>query len=153
MTINYRTATVEDLAALRSFEQGVIRAERPYNSSIRPDPVSYYDIAELIQGEDSVVMVADVDGRIVASGYGLIRDSRPYFDHKVHTYLGFMYVIPDFRGLGINKEIIRCLSDWSKARGIQYLYLDVYAENTNAIKAYEKVGFESSIINMKKKLW
>ena len=160
MNIVYREATLEDLDVLKTFEQGVIAAERPFNSSIMPDPVTYYDIAQLIESEDSVIVVAVCENSvnevlnesIVASGYAMIRPSRPYFDHKFHAYLGFMYVHPDFRGVGINQEIIAYLSEWSQRKGMKYAYLDVYAENTGAIRAYEKAGFEPSIVNMKLKL-
>jgi ribosomal protein S18 acetylase RimI-like enzyme len=152
MSIIYREACLKDLSALQVFEQGVIRAERPYNPSIKPDPVSYYDIGQLIEGEHSVVIVAEANTQIVASGYGLIRNSSPYIDHPQHAYLGFMYVTPQWRGKGINQNIIDHLGHWSRQRGIDYLYLDVYEGNEAAIKAYEKVGFEASIIKMKKKL-
>ncbi|MCE2027823.1 GNAT family N-acetyltransferase [Sessilibacter corallicola] len=152
MATIYRQADLADLPTLLEFEQGVIEAERPYNTSIMDSPVTYYDIAELIRNDDSVVVVAQAGERIVASGYALIRESRPYFDHKLHAYLGFMYVHPEFRGMGINQKIIEELTQWSKAKGIEYAYLDVYSGNDAAIKAYEKAGFESSIINMKMKL-
>jgi ribosomal protein S18 acetylase RimI-like enzyme len=60
-----------------------------------------------------------------------------------------MYVTPDFRGRGINREITEKLIAWSRSRGVTDLYLDVYSENTSAIKAYEKVGFKPSIVEMK----
>ena len=60
-----------------------------------------------------------------------------------------MYVSPEYRGLGINKHIIDRLIDWSKQQGVMDFYLDVYAENEAAIRAYEKVGFAKSMIEMK----
>jgi GNAT superfamily N-acetyltransferase len=60
-----------------------------------------------------------------------------------------MYVEPDYRGLGINKLIIDNLIDWSKQQGIFDLYLDVYDGNDTAIRAYEKVGFSKSLVEMK----
>jgi ribosomal protein S18 acetylase RimI-like enzyme len=60
-----------------------------------------------------------------------------------------MYVSPDFRGKGINKALVGHLISWSKNKGAQAVYLDVYSENASAIKAYEKVGFEPSLLEMK----
>jgi hypothetical protein len=41
---------------------------------------------------------------------------------------------------------------WSKEQGIFDLYLDVYAENEAAVKAYEKAGFSKSLVQIKIKL-
>jgi GNAT superfamily N-acetyltransferase len=60
-----------------------------------------------------------------------------------------MYVEPEYRGFGINKLIIENLIDWSKEQGVFDLYLDVYDGNHAAIRAYEKVGFIKSLVEMK----
>ena len=60
-----------------------------------------------------------------------------------------MYVAPDRRGLGINGMIIENLINWSKEKGVFDLYLDVYDGNDAAIRAYEKVGFTKSLVEMK----
>ena len=60
-----------------------------------------------------------------------------------------MYVDPAFRGKGINKLILNSLKSWSKAKNVNHLYLDVYASNQTAIRAYEKAGFESNLIEMR----
>jgi GNAT superfamily N-acetyltransferase len=59
-----------------------------------------------------------------------------------------MYVMPDYRGKGINGKLIDGLIDWSKNKGLQEVQLDVYFENTNALKAYHKKGFQPSLLNM-----
>ena len=59
-----RTATQVDLPTLLAFEQGIITAERPYDKTLKPDPISYYDISELIASNDAEVAVAVADGAI-----------------------------------------------------------------------------------------
>ena len=90
-----------------------------------------------------------MNGQIIGTGYAKIRASKKSLKHTKHSYLGFMYVAPTHRGLGINKLIMDRLIDWSKKEGIHDFYLDVYAENDSAIKAYEKVGFVKSVVEMK----
>ena len=41
-----RSATLDDLPALKECEQGIIAAERPYDHTLKPDPISYYDLGE-----------------------------------------------------------------------------------------------------------
>ncbi len=86
---------------------------------------------------------------IIGSGYARIENAKPYLQHQQHAYLGFMYVDPNHRGKGINKEIIAALSNWCFLQNITELRLDVYENNEAAIKAYEKVGFAKHMIAMR----
>lgn len=147
--VTIREANEEDVPRLRTMEQGVVEAERPYNSLLRAGPVNYYDIGALIASDKSMVLVADHVGQVVGSGYATLKESLPYLKHERHSYLGFMYVDPNFRGQGVIQQILDGLVDWSRGRGINDFYLDVYAGNVAAIKAYEKYGFRSNLIEMK----
>ena len=147
--IRLRLATLEDLAILREFEQQIIKEEQPYNDVIKSSGASYYDLAKLINDKHACVQVAVSGDRIVASGYAQIRPSKQAFTHDHHGYLGFMYVLPEFRGRRINKMIVDFLINWCKGRGVNHIYLDVYALNAPAIRAYEKAGFTSSLVEMK----
>lgn len=144
-----RAAVQSDLPILKGFEQGIIATERPLNSSLKTDDICYYDIGALIEAENSVVMVADDNGQIVGSGYARIKESKAHLVHDFHAYLGFMYVAPTHRGQGINQLVIQSLIEWGKNQGMQDFYLEAYAENHSAIKAYQKLGFRSSLVEMK----
>ena len=147
--ITIRQADIKDLPILLNFEQELIRAERPFDVTIRPDPVSYYDIKEYVLSKDVEVVVAVDKDRIVGSGYALTKKARPYLDHNEYAYLGFMYTLPAYRGKGINQMIISHLIKWSKKRGLNEIRLTVYGENIPAVKAYEKAGFRSHITEMR----
>lgn len=144
-----RVADIDDLAQLLELEQSVVDAERPYNASLKKGTVFYYDIEKLILCPDSHLLVIEVEGEIVATGYAQIRGSKLSLEHTKHAYLGFMYVSPSYRGQGLNSKLIKALIGWSKSLGIFDFYLDVYAENDSAIKAYEKVGFKPELLEMK----
>ena len=60
-----------------------------------------------------------------------------------------MYTDIEHRGLGINAKVIDYLKDWSVSKNIFELRLDVYNDNSSAIKAYEKTGFKKHLINMR----
>ena len=145
-----RSATLEDLDTLLKFEQALIEAERPFDPTIRKGHIHYYDIRELIESADSeVVVVVDDSDQILASGYALIKKARQYLDHEYYTYLGFMYTLPDFRGQGLNRMVIAALRKWSDSKGISEIRLTVYNGNAAAVKAYEKVGFQKHIVEMR----
>ena len=144
-----RRATATDLPELLAFEQGVVEAERPYNSKIRADSVHYYDIAKLIVHEESLVLVAETAGQLVATGHATLKKSSDYYEHERHAYLGLMYVEPEYRGQGLIQEIIEELLAWARSQGIADFFLDVYAENGRAVQAYEKFGFRPHMLEMK----
>lgn len=149
--MNIRPAQPADIAELLRFEQGVISAERPFNSQIR-DQTHYYDLHALTQDDRSLLVVAEQAGALIASGYAQIRESKAHLQHDRHAYLGFMFVRPEYRGQGVNKAVLERLLAWSKDNGVVDCYLDVYAENTAAIRAYEKAGFAGSLLEMKLQL-
>src|ERR1700761_3909833 len=119
--IQIRPATIADLQTLLRFEQGVITAERPFDSTLKPDPLHYYDIPGMIASPDVQLLVAELVDHSVAgpatqkpailvgSGYARIEPSKPYNIHPLHAYLGFMYVHPDHRGKNVNTLIIEDL--------------------------------------------
>lgn len=149
MNIIVRKATLSDLPKLLEFEQGVIKAERPFDPQLKPDPITYYDLELLIDSEDAEVLVAVDDGNIIASGYALIKQSKPYLKSPRQSYLGFMFVDPDYRGQRINQLIVDGLIDWSRSKGVYEIILDVYDGNQAAIRAYEKAGFEKNLVQMR----
>lgn len=144
-----REARLEELPDLKAFEQEIIRYERSFAPQLKEDPITYYDIKELIQRDDAQVLVAVDGNKIIASGYVLVKKSEPYFRSEQYAYLGFMFVAPKYRGQGINGVINQNLIVWAKERGLSEIQLEVYASNDSAIRAYRKMGFQPNILNMR----
>lgn len=146
--ISVRRAVAEDLPQLLAFEQAIITAERPFDPCLADDPISYYDLSLLVEDPLTEVLVALDGSNLVSSGYVQIRDSKDYFTHSRHGYLGFMYTVPDYRGRGINKMILDNLKEWARKQGISHFKLTVYPDNAAAIKAYEKAGMRPNLLEM-----
>ena len=144
-----RKAVINDLDTLRVFEQGVIEAERPFDSTLKDGHIHYYNLEEMINVGYIELLVAEVNDRIIASGYARIEESKLFYKHTNYAYLGFMYVLPAYRGKGINNRIIEALQQWSLSQNINELRLEVYFDNLPAITAYEKAGFSKYIIQMR----
>ncbi|CAM1359363.1 Ribosomal protein S18 acetylase RimI [Tenacibaculum sediminilitoris] len=148
-TITIREARKEDLEILLGFEQGIIEAERPFDSSLKEGKISYYNLEEMIFAESVHLIVAVAEDEIVGSGYLRIEKSGSYRKNELNGYIGFMYVKPNFRGKRISSLILESLKGWAKSKELKELRLDVYNENLAAIKSYERFGFNKSLINMK----
>lgn len=144
-----RTALTEDLAVLLTFEQEIIEAERPFDSTIKEGEVHYYDLRQLIESPQAEVVVAEINQTIIGSGYAVIRTAQEYLKHNRYAYLGFMYVKPEYRGKGVNKAILEALKQWVIAQEITEIRLEVYEENTIAKNAYQKAGFKAHLLEMR----
>lgn len=146
-----RKATMNDLDTLLQFEQGIMAAERPFDPTLKPI-THYYDIPEMINADHIELLVAESNEQLIGCGYARIETSKHYLRHSQHSYLGFMYTDPAHRGKGVNKMIIESLQQWSIARNITEMRLEVYYQNDAALKAYEKVGFIRHMIEMRKEV-
>lgn len=147
-TIEFRTATINDLPDLLKFEQGIIEFERPFDSNLK-DNTTYYDLEAMMQSDNVKILVVQTSNTIVASGYAKIIDAKPYHKNPKYAYMGFMYVDPEYRGQGIIQTIIEDLKTWAKSKNIFEARLEVYSDNASAIKAYEKNGFKKHMVEMK----
>ena len=147
--VKIRKASLVDLEQLLGFEQDLIKAERPFDPTLKADPINYYDLKSLLTSPLAEVLVAEADNKVIASGYVRIDRSKPFLKHSTHAYLGFMYVLPEYRGQGINKQIMDALKDWAVSQNITEFSLEVYYDNISAIKAYEKIGFSRYILEMR----
>lgn len=144
-----REASLNDIEQLLEMEQGLIAAERPFDPTIRQPPVVYYDLKSMLEDDAYYVVVAETKDQIVSSGYATTKSARPYLDHKEYAYLGFMFTLPEYRGMGINSRIVEVLKKWAIAKGLFEIRLTVYPENQPAIRAYEKAGFVKHLIEMR----
>ena len=96
---------------LLEFEQGIIGAERPFDGSLKAGEINYYDIEKLITDDNCQLIVAHCVDQLIGCGYALIKKSEPFEKHAYFAYLGFMFVDPQYRRMGVNKKIIDSLLD------------------------------------------
>ncbi len=147
--ITVRKASYDDLDVLKVFEQALIAAERPFDPTIKPDPVHYYDLEAMLKNPDLLLLLAEIDGQVAGSGYCRIDPDKPFLQHVKKAYFGFMFVVPEHRGNGINGLVMTQLMDWARERGITECRLDVYSGNYDAMRAYQKLGFRPYSLEMR----
>ncbi|MBL4604691.1 MAG: GNAT family N-acetyltransferase [Flavobacteriaceae bacterium] len=149
MEIKIRKATLDDLQVLLEFEQGIIEAERPMDVTLKRENTKYYDLPFLINNEHIELVVAVENEELIGVGYARAVKAREYVQFDEFSYLGFMFTKTEHRGKGVNKKIMDYLYDWSLARGIYEVRLEVYPNNPGAIRAYEKVGMKTTMLTMR----
>lgn len=147
--ITIRPATSEDLPVLLDFEQGMIAAERPMDVTLKREETFYYDLPKMIDSERVELVVAVEENELIGCGYARAVKANECFQFDDFSYLGFMFTKEEHRGKGVNKKIMDYLYNWSLARGIYEVRLEVYPENPAAIRAYEKAGMHTSLLTMR----
>ena len=79
--ITIRKAHPNDLEKLLEFEQGIIATERPFDPTLKPEKIHYYDIKKMISEPHIEVLVAEIDSELIGSGYARIATAKPYLNH------------------------------------------------------------------------
>jgi RimJ/RimL family protein N-acetyltransferase len=149
---SFRTATPEDVDALRQFEQGIVGAERAFDPTLKAGRIQYYDIEKMLLADHVRFVVAERGNELVGCGFARIDNAKSYLSHSQQAYLGLMYVDPKYRGQSINSGIVERLKRWCRAKGVTELRLEVYSDNLIAVGAYEKAGFSKHMIEMRLRL-
>lgn len=103
----------------------------------------YYDketdhLYELFRQELSAYFVAESDGKIVGGGGIFPTKGLP----EGTCELVKMYLLPEVRGIGLGRKIMdKCLST-ARLSGFREIYLESMPELKQALKIYEKMGFQ-----------
>lgn len=147
-----RPATLNDLSVLAEFLQMLVNAERPFDITLQEGDLIYYDLKELIERDNSELMVLETEGKVIGCGYAQIRPAKSYLIYKEYVHLGFMFVLPEYRGQGLNQQLIEALMTWARSKGMTEVRLEVYTENIPAVRAYEKAGFKQILTEMRYEL-
>lgn len=96
-------------------------------------------IAQL-EKDEALYIVAEVDGRVVASSG--ITKRRFHCENHVGD-LGIL-IKSGYRDVGIGSKMMKTLIDQADVMGLKILTLTVFATNMRAIHVYEKVGFKET---------
>jgi putative acetyltransferase len=101
------------------------------------DPTTDH-LYELFRKEGSMYNVVEQDGRILGGGGIFPSDGLP----SDTCELVKMYLDPEARGQGLGSRMIQMCIDAAKENGFHFIYLETMPELKQALKTYEKFGFE-----------
>jgi putative acetyltransferase len=136
--IHIRTIEEKDNAALAK----LIRSTLKEFGANHPGTV-YYDestdyLFEVFQNAGSIYYVAEVNDEIVGGGGIYPTQGLPYDTCELVK----MYLSPKVRGIGLGKLLIQKCIDFAREAGYKNIYLETMPELKQALKTYEKFGFE-----------
>ena len=103
----------------------------------------YYDpttdhLFELFQKENSIYYIAESEGTVVGGGGIYPSNGLPAFTCELVK----MYLKPEARGIGLGRSIIEKCIKFAEQTGYKSIYIETMPELKQALKVYEKFGFE-----------
>jgi ribosomal protein S18 acetylase RimI-like enzyme len=127
------TANVSSL----SIEEGRIAAARQFDSLL-PDGIAS-------KGHYFWRIVND-NGDSVGDLWVLVESE------KARAFIYFIGIDEQYRGQGYSRAAMRALETTVKPFGAQHIDLNVFGDNTVAVRLYESLGYKPTAMNMRKEL-
>ena len=143
VNVKIRHADEKDLEEIVRLSKKLGRDESAMDSMISPSPSEFQSpswILKNIKGENTVVFVAEVEGKIV--GYSLGWVSQPWAYKGKRGYICDCFVEKSFRRRGIGKALVKAMLEWFTSKGVECVEADVYSSNVPSLKLFKKLGFE-----------
>ena len=109
-------------------------------------------VRQAVQANDADYLLAEADGAVV--GFALVNYAgwTPAFSCVLpHRYarLSDLVVAPAQRGQGIGSALLGAAKRWARDRRLEYLELNVLAQNTAAMALYESHDFVDATHTMR----
>ncbi len=137
MTMIFREAGKEDAAA---YSDLAIRLWS--DADVKELEEEFIDLAE---DPDSVVFLAIEDSTHVGFAHCQVRtDYVEGADSSPVGYIEGIYVLEDYRNMGIARRLLRSCEDWARSKGILEMASDCEITNEESIDFHKKVGFSEA---------
>lgn len=96
----------------------------------------------LLQDENRPVLVAETGDGVVGYAFCVIQNTKndPVLQDKLTVYIDDLCVEENCRGGGAGKALYGAVLEYARGIGAYNVTLNVWAENKNALKFYEKMG-------------
>jgi ribosomal protein S18 acetylase RimI-like enzyme len=131
-----RDATPDDAADIQAMIAGLAKDVSGPDHVLTVEDVKRYGFGA---DPDFFVLIAEIDG--AAAGLAIYFNEFSTWRGRRGVYLQDLYVMPETRGRGVGEELIKQLAIEAKSNGAVYLRLAVDAENEDAARFYERIGF------------
>jgi putative acetyltransferase len=136
--VNIRTIKEKDNAALAD----LIRSTLKEFGADHPGTVYYDDstnhLSDVFETPGSIYFVAEFNGEVVGGGGIYPTEGLPTDTCELVK----MYLYPQIRGIGLGSLLIKKCIDFAKQTGYHNIYLETMPELQQALKTYQKLGFE-----------
>jgi len=134
--MSIRFATRADLGTIDT----LIRALAEYERLSDQVTMDRQELGDYLFGERRFAEVLIAEEHSVAAGFALFFHNFSTFLGKPGIYLEDLFVLPDKRGLGVGRALLKRLAEVAVERGCGRLEWAVLDWNLDAIGFYERLG-------------
>ena len=158
MTVSVRSARGEDVSALvelrlanaeRHVELGPSAHRLPDVDAVR----SYFE-SRLRDGQDDLLLVAELDGAVAGMAEVVLRPAPP--EHQILiprlTADVHIVVLGQHRGRGLGRLLLTAAEQTAKERHVEFLVAVIFAPNEEAVSFYSSAGFDDHGLLLGKRL-
>ncbi|MBN2284003.1 MAG: GNAT family N-acetyltransferase [Deltaproteobacteria bacterium] len=136
--IDIREMEIDDLATVFHMGEQLFKAKDVPNLYRTWDE---YEVITFFQGDTELCLVAEVEGRVVGFLLGTtVTKSRSAWKYGLMAWLG---VNASCRRHGVAKKLFEEFRDIMEEQGVRMLLVDTEADNEEALRFFEKIGFDS----------
>lgn len=156
--IEYNEKYIEDIKDLLvELEEYIVSIDKDQLDQIHPDyrdKMALLDLEEVNKNNGKCYLAIEND-KAVGLIMGVIRsyDKYDYLDYKCPKSgeITELIITNKIRNQGIGNLLMKKMEDYFKSIGCEYVFIDVFAYNKNALKFYEKNNYHSRmVIDVKK---
>jgi ribosomal protein S18 acetylase RimI-like enzyme len=153
-----RRATAEDIEPIARFGAMLLRVHYDFDPARFMEPGADAEagyawfLSTQLKRKDSLVLVAERDGRVVGYLYAGIE---PRNWKELRERAGFVHdvlVDPAARGQGIAEALMTAAFDWMRERQAPRAVLWTAAANHGAHRLFDRLGFRPTMIEMTREL-
>ena len=104
-------------------------------------------------GNDGVMLVALDEEKVVGVAAILVKQSNAWYNNGRYGYLCFAAVLPEYKSMGIYKQLCKKREIIARGKGLDKLYLDTHHNNSHVIEINKANGFKCVDIRVLKDHW
>ena len=157
--IEYEDKYIEDVKDLLvELEEYILSIDKDELDQLHQeyrDKMAVLDLKEIRKNNGKCFLSID-NNQVVGLIMGMIIkfDKYDYLDYKCpkEGEITELIVSSKIRGNGIGKALIKEMEEYFKSVGCEYVLVDVFAYNENAIKFYDKEGYHPRMYREIKKI-
>ena len=147
-----------DREQLLEFIMGTQRFESAFEPNRRLDravAAEYFVLLETdVRSKGGRILVAAEDGQPLGWGVVHAQEDDVYVigEERTYAYISELYVVEAARGKGIGRALIAASEDWARARGLKVMQIGVLPGNHRAKSIYERAGYQTYALQLRKYL-
>lgn len=146
-----RKATMNDVEALREMyrelEEDCVKYQpEHFVTGFREN--EFFE--KILSSPNQDILVAEINGRPVGFSHVMILEQKHVACLKPQTavYIQDLEVRAETRGRGIGSKLMEASKEYGLARGADFIRLQVFPQNTDGIRFYERNGFREMMKTM-----